>query len=232
MRGALAMIIVLLAVGCIQTANEHVVGSSFTTQVVTSSTNAGQQPQTTVLQTTSTLTSASTENFAALGVKVTDNSSGAPLEGVNVFLGDGYYGCDTGDDGRCVLGGFSWGDYSLTAGAKGYTAYRGPIRLNPGKNELELSLEATPLKPVSFVLEGEVIDIVSARGTRSENHFVMLRIENGTDYYLFDKNGLNQRQADYAGKRVSVTGYFGDGFIGWQQQPAKGLFVETITTLG
>ena len=223
------IVLTLIACGCIQEPHEGLT----TTMEATSS---SLTPTTTFVPSTTTVASSSATTSTEIGVdtarlyaRVVDKGGGNPVAGALVFLGMGHDNCRTDVEGECVIEGFPGGDYSLNAMKRGYVRYFSPIHLNRGENYAAIALERQSEEPAAVEAQGTVIEVVAAKGTKSENHYIKLKGV-GQEQYLFDEFGLNA-YGEYVGKMVRVKGYAGMGFIGWQHQETEGIFVEEITSL-
>jgi hypothetical protein len=186
-------------------------------------------PPTTIAPTT-------TADTAILHATVIDKTTGEPIENVIVYLGSmgGSGKCYTDGGGKCSIEGVSWGSYAVNVFKKGYN--RPAIkRGNIGKEEknisVELKLEKKSEIPTSFTVEGTVIEIITAEGTRSENHYYKIRDDDGNEEYIFNKIGVNQGFEEFVNKRVRITGFREIGFIGWQHEKVEGIYVEEIEVI-
>jgi hypothetical protein len=158
---------------------------------------------------------------------VTDKDSKAPIEGAIVILG-GYYECYTNREGRCSINISVSGEYGLESFRKGYNRSLSQIVLQIGQNNFSIELEKKPNMPESFVTEGKIIEIVFAKGTRSEDHIFKIKRDSGEEYNIFNEMGKNTGFSSYVNKRVRITGFNEAGFIGWAGTPSEGIYVEEI----
>lgn len=91
-----------------------------------------------------------------------------------------------------------------------------------------MELEKKFKTPTSFTVEGIVIKIITAEGTRSENQYYKIKTDDRNEEYLFDEIGMNQGFEEFVDKRVSINGFKEIGFIGWQHEQVEGIYVEAI----
>lgn len=165
---------------------------------------------------------------ATLHVVVTDNATNEPIENAIVYLGTGFWKHYTDDEGKCVLSGVPWGDYGVGVFRKEYHRFQESRHLVAGDNFLAVELERRAEIPDSFTIEGTVVEIVTAEGTRSENHCFKVREDSGTEEYIFDDVGMNRGFTQFVNKEVRITGYRDVGYIGWEHEEAEGIYVEEI----
>ena len=172
-----------------------------------------------------------TTNLANLYCTVIEKNTGTPIENAIVYLGTGYWSCHTDSDGKCLIKDFSWGDYGLGVFKKGYTRYAESVHFEKGDNSLSIELEKSET-PQSVSIEGKLIDIVNAEGSKSENHYFRIKADNGEEYYVFNEVGENWWDNDswkeFINKNVSIVGFIETGYIGWQHEEAEGIYVESI----
>ncbi len=169
------------------------------------------------------------ENTANVQVSVIDKTTGDPIENAIVYLGTGgYRKCYSNSEGKCSIEGFVWGDYSLGVFKKGYYRYEESRHFEKGDNFVTVKLEKKTKIPTSFTVEGTVIKIITAKGTRSENQYYKIKTNDGTEEYLFDEIGMNRGFERFVNKKVRITGFKEIGFIGWQHEQVEGIYVESI----
>jgi len=77
-------------------------------------------------------------------------------------------------------------------------------------------------------IEGTVIEVITAKGTKSENHYFKIKDHSGKEEYLFNDAGRNVGFEGYLNKKIKVTGYAEIGKIGWQGEEVLGIYVEKI----
>lgn len=169
------------------------------------------------------------ENSTRVEVTVIDSVTKKPIKGVVVYLGDGAAGrCYSKSNGRCTIKGVAWGDYSLGLFKRGYSRYTQSHHFKKGYNFVNVQLRKKNKVPTLLRLEGSIIKVVSAKGTRSENQYYMIESKNGVQEYLFDSTGANRGFEKFVNKRVVIEGFRGMGFVGWQHMKVKGIYVENI----
>jgi hypothetical protein len=130
-----------------------------------------------------------------------------------------------------------WGEVYLNAFMKGYS--RADQRIVLAQNEIrevnfELDPKNTSIEQVTITGTVEV-RIVKA-GTRSENRYVELHPSNMEVILMFDEIGMNTIRKetlgmaveDVIGKLVTITGFYEIGYIGWEHEKARGIYVEDI----
>lgn len=172
----------------------------------------------------------SENSLSVLQAIVIDSETKKPIINTAVYLGTGKLECLTNDEGECQIKDFSWGDYSLSAHKKGYERFTDSKHFEKGENNITIKLKKQPSTPESLVIEGTIIIITTAEGTRSENNYFKIRDLNGNEEYLFNEVEHNEGFG-LLDKKVKITGYKGTGFIGWQSDTTEGIFVETIEEL-
>ena len=168
-----------------------------------------------------------------LNAIVIDDTSQEPIENAIVYLGvDGGSGLEyTDEEGKTSFQDFIYGSYRLNVFKKGYSRYSESYNFEAGELNLTIELKKKSEMPTSFSLEGTIIEVVTAEGTRSENHYFKIRI-NGTNEegYLFNEIGINSGFNSYVNKKVNITGFRETGFIGWQHEEIEGIYIEEINT--
>ena len=188
-------------------------------------------PPTTVAPTTvapTTVAPTTTADTAILHATVIDKTSGKPIENAIVYLGRGYWKCHTGNEGKCLIKDFVWGDYGLGIFKKGYNRYTKSNHFDKGDNYITVELEKKSEILTSLTVEGTVIEIIIDEGSESENHYYKIRDNEGNEEYLFNEIGVNQGFEEFVNKKVSITGFKETGFIGWQHEQVEGIYVESI----
>jgi hypothetical protein len=175
----------------------------------------------------------SAENTATLHATVIDKTTGEPIENVIVYLGstEASGKCYTDKEGKCSIPGVNWGSYGVNVFKKGYNrpdVKRGDIGKEEKSVNVELKLEKKSEIPTSFTMEGTVLEIITAKGTRSENHNYKIRDSEGNEEYIFNEIGENQGFEEFVNKRVAITGFKELGFIGWEHVEVEGIYVESI----
>ncbi|MFH1750338.1 MAG: hypothetical protein ABH863_01530 [Candidatus Micrarchaeota archaeon] len=172
----------------------------------------------------------STENTARVQVNLIDKTTGDPIENAIVYLGStGASGkCYSNSEGKCLIGDFIWGDYSLGVFKRGYNRLQVSGHFERGTNSVNLELEKKPETPTSFTLEGTVIKTITSEGTRSENQYYKIKTDDGDEEYLFEETGMNEGFEEFVNKRVNIIGFKEMGFIGWQHEQVEGIYVESI----
>jgi len=99
-----------------------------------------------------------------LDAVVVDNETGEPVEGALVFLGRGSdWKCYTSNQGSCRIDNFAFGDYSLNVVKKNYVSHSFNPTITEDNNHFFIEIEQKPEPDTSFVIEGKVIEIVTAR---------------------------------------------------------------------
>jgi hypothetical protein len=170
-------------------------------------------------------------DIVILNIFVIDSLSQEPIENATVYLGaSGGSGMSyTDSQGNAILQGFVYGSYCLNVFKKGYQRFFQSYDFAIGEQNLTIELTKKLNSTVSFTLEGIVIEVVTAEGTLSENHYLKIKI-NGTDKeeYIFNEIGINSGFANYVNKKVEITGFFETGFIGWQFEKTNGIYIESI----
>jgi hypothetical protein len=170
-----------------------------------------------------------------LNCVVTDNDTNSPIENAIVYLGTGFWSCHTDSQGMCSIKNFPWGDYGFGVFKKGYNRYAENVHFIKGDNSFSIELEKKSLMPQSIEIEGEVIEIVAAEGSQSENHYFKIRDNNGNEEYIFNEIGQNwwdnNNWKEFINKSVRITGFRETGYIGWQHEEAEGIYVESIELL-
>jgi len=140
----------------------------------------------------------------------------------------------TDNEGKCSIEGVPWGSCAVNAFKKGYNR-SDTKRVNIGREEknvsVELKLERKSEIPASFTVEGTVIEIITAEGTRSENRYYKIRSNDGNEDYIFNKIGVNLGFEEFVNKRVRITGFREIGFIGWEGEEVEGIYVEEIEVI-
>ena len=173
-----------------------------------------------------------TADLSNLNCTVTDKDTNNPIENAIVYLGTGFWSCHTDDKGKCSIRNFSWGDYGLGVFKKGYNRYTASNHFTKGDNSLSIELEKKSEMPQSIEIEGKVIEIVTAEGTKSENHYYKIKDNNGNEEYIFNEIGQNWWDYDnwkeFINKSVRITGFREIGYIGWQHEEAEGVYVELV----
>ena len=170
-------------------------------------------------------------DLVTLNIIVIDETSQEPIENAIVYLGANavtgmYY---TDDEGQTSLAGFVYGSYSLSVFKKGYDRFSQSYDFEAGEHNLTISLKKKPEVPISFSIEGTIIEIITAKGTRSENCYYKIIID-GTnkEEYTFNEIGVNEGFSSYVNKTVEITGFIETGFIGWQFEEVHGIYIENI----
>ncbi|MCX6745414.1 MAG: hypothetical protein NTX00_00150 [Candidatus Parcubacteria bacterium] len=168
-------------------------------------------------------------SLVVLNSLVLDKSSKKPVVDAFVYIGTGFWQCQTDNQGGCTITNkqFAPGDYGVGAYKKGYQRTTIMAKFVPGENSLTLEIEPT-LTPQALTLTGIVKEIVSAPGSKSENRVDVIKTDNGKEYYLFNNIGENTGFENYVGKKVTITGYIDNGFVGWQHNVWSGIYVEEI----
>lgn len=163
-----------------------------------------------------------------LYVKVFDEKTEKPVKRAIVYLGTGYWKSYTNKKGECVIKGFPFGDYSLGVFKKGYERFTRNFHFKKGKNYVTVRIRKKEKEPESVVLEGKIIEIVTGKGTRSENHYFMIVDKEGKREYIFNELGENKGFERFVNKEVEIKGFKETGFIGWEHKGVKGIYVEKI----
>jgi hypothetical protein len=172
-------------------------------------------------------------NLAILHATVVDKTTKQPIQGVIVYFGYHFpetWRCHTDADGKCSISNkhFAGGDYGLNAFKKEYNRYAESGHFEKGDNYFTIELEENPEVPASLSITGTVIEIVIAKGTRSENHYFKIKDERGREEYIFNEIGENYGFDGFTGKKVGIRGFRELGFIGWQHEEIEGIYVEEI----
>ncbi|OYT37461.1 hypothetical protein B6U82_01685 [Candidatus Pacearchaeota archaeon ex4484_31] len=171
-----------------------------------------------------------TTDTATLYVTVIDKTSKKPVENAIVYLALGHWRCHTNNEGKCIIKDFPRGDYELGVFKKGYNRFTSSVHFEKGKNYFTVVLEKKPEIPRSFSIEGIVIEVAGAIGTKSEFHYYKIRDKDGNEEYIFDEIGLNNF-GKFVGKKVRITGFREKGFIGWDFKEVEGIYVEEIEVI-
>ena len=160
---------------------------------------------------------------------VINKATKKPVAGAIVYIGTGFWQCQTDNQGGCTITNkqFAPGDYAVGSYKKGYLRSIVRTKFTPGENSLTLEIEPATL-PETLILTGTVEEIITVAGSKSENHYFKIKTEKGDEYYLFNNIGNNTGFESFIDKKVTITGYKGKGFIGWQYQEAEGIYVEEI----
>ncbi|MBD3313803.1 hypothetical protein GF345_05155 [Candidatus Woesearchaeota archaeon] len=167
-----------------------------------------------------------------LSVKIIDKETGEPVEDAIFYVGNGFSIKQTDREGKCMVAENNVGSYAVNAYKRGYERYSDHITLEEGENRLMIELVKDESSLPQISVEGEVVDIIAAEGTKSENHFIKIRYDDGEEDYLFNKIGYNRIDGEFIGKKVRIQGYKDMGFIGWQHQEQEGIYVEKIEVVG
>lgn len=182
------------------------------------------------------LATPSSSDLAVLHATVIDEATGKPVAGAIVYIGyrsPESWRCHTDEKGECVLqsDAIGWGDYGVSAFKKGYEHVSESVHLKPGDNyiTIELPKKSQPLE--SATVSGVLIEVVAAEGTRSENHYVKIREDDGQTEFVFNEVGENEGFDEFIGKRVQIQGFRDVGRVGWQAQEVEGIYVERITVV-
>lgn len=184
-----------------------------------------------VTQTTPPTDVLTDENTATLLATVVD-TDGKPVENAIVYLGaEGASGkCYTNEEGKCSIPGVYWGSYAAAVFKKGYDRsdfQRGNTKKEDEYFDVQFTLEKKS-NPSSVSITGMVIEVITAKGSRSENHYLKIRDETGNEEYIFDGIGVNKGFEEFIDKQVEIIGYKEIGFIGWEHEPVEGIYVESI----
>jgi hypothetical protein len=164
-------------------------------------------------------------------VTVIDKTTKEPIENAIAYLGRGYWKCYTNNNGMCSIKKISYGDYGLGVFKKEYHRFTSSDHFKEGENYRIIEIERTPEILPSFSLKGTVIEVVINKGTRSENRYYKIKDDFGNEEYLFNDIGENQDFEDFINKKVEIRGFKETGFIGWQGERVKGIYVEEIKLL-
>ncbi len=173
-------------------------------------------------------------DFSTLHATVVDQATNEAIPNAIVYLGahpSDTSRCKTDANGICSIRDFGWGDYGLSAYMKGYARYAQSAHFEKGSNEVIIKLEKKSEALSPLTIQGDVIEIIVAEGTRSENHYLKLRSDTGEEYYLFNDIGENYGFEGFINKRVQVKGYLEQGTAGWQAQGFEGIYVEAISKI-
>ncbi|PIN87164.1 hypothetical protein COV19_01070 [Candidatus Woesearchaeota archaeon CG10_big_fil_rev_8_21_14_0_10_44_13] len=163
---------------------------------------------------------------------VTDKDTQKPIEGAVVYVGN-FYKCHTDSQGKCAINDVpARGSYSLGVFKGGYGRYQTSTMIFVGDNEFAVILEKKSETPSSLTIEGEVVEIVDNKGSRSENRYLKIRADDGKEEYIFDELGSNEGFEEFIDKKVRITGFKETGFIGWQHTETEGIYVESIEKIG
>lgn len=173
-------------------------------------------------------------NYSSLHATVIDYDTGIPVKGSIVYLG--YHSptesrCCTDEKGQCTIENFVYGDYSLNVFKKGYNRFSEPIHFNRGDNFLIIRIKKSSAPTKEVIVRGMVREIITAKGSRSENHYLKIIESNGKEWYLFNEIGENYGFENYIGDTVEIKGFIDIGYIGWQHEPVEGIYVEQIRKL-
>lgn len=165
-------------------------------------------------------------------VKVTE-ATGEPITNAIVYLGDGFWRCSTDSYGICSIKNFPGGSYWAGIYKKNYERVGNSTELNYGENNFNMVLKKRATGVESVDLKGKVIIVTTAKGTRSENNYLKLKEDSGTEHYIFDEIGDNviPNQNNFINSEVEIKGYIENGFIGWQHDEIDGIYVEMINKI-
>lgn len=170
------------------------------------------------------------ETLSVLQATMIDADTQKPIANAIVYLGTGYFKCYTNDKGKCQIKDFSLGDYALSAHKKEYERFTDSKHFEKGENDITIKLQKQPSMPQSLIIEGTIIEIVTAEGSKSENRYFKIRDLNEKEEYLFNDVEHNEGFG-FVNKKVKITGYKETGFIGWQSKQVEGIFVEKVEKL-
>ncbi len=179
---------------------------------------------------------------AAINVVVFDNVTLEPIEDAVLYLGVVYSGdgdagiAHTDSNGHAWFDDLSPGSYCLFVCKKGYQRYFLSCTAQAGNGTYLVGLTKQPETPIQITVEGTLLEIIKAPGTRSEEHYYVIRID-GTDQeeYIFNEVGWNyvyRSFSAYVNTTVCIKGYMGLGTTGtWYFQDVNGIYIEEITTI-
>jgi len=167
-----------------------------------------------------------TSDEVILNSFVTDKNTKEPIENAAVYLG-GYWKCYTDKYGKCSIKINVSGAYGISAFKKEYNHSGNVTVLKIGENNFSIELEKKPEIPESVSIEGKIIENVTLKGTKSENHIFTIRNDNGEEYYIFNEIGQNNGFG-LVNKRVRIIGFKDLGNVGWQRHEVEGICVENI----
>jgi hypothetical protein len=173
------------------------------------------------------------EKTTSLHAKVIDKTTGEPIENVLLYLGiEGASGdCYTNEKGEGLIEDFVEGDYRFSAFKKGYDRYTTEDHFAKGYNYRNIELEKKIENHTSFTIEGVIIEDITGKGTKSEDHFCIIRDDSNNTEYIFNELGANHGCEDFIDRRVCLTGFKEAGFIGWQHEEVEGIYVEEIRAI-
>jgi len=169
-----------------------------------------------------------TQDSAILKVTVTDSGTKKPVINAIVYLGRGDdWKCFTNNEGKCQIITSSRGNYGLGVYKKGCERFTKSIYLEKGQNDIIVELKQLSI-PETLQIEGTIIEIITDKGTMSENHYFKIKDFFGKEEYLFNYLGENVGFDKYINKRTKITGYKQTGHIGWMGRDIEGIYVEKI----
>ena len=169
-----------------------------------------------------------TTNSSNVNVEVIDNETEEPIENAIVYVGNGFWNFYTNSEGVCSIIDIPWGSYALSVYMKEYERFSMSCYFEIGVNNLTIRLDKKSEIPLSFSMEGVVLEIITGPGTRSENHYFVIKDSNDGEEYLFNEIGYNRGFDEFVNKTVRITGYKEYGFIGWQHEKVEGIYIESI----
>ena len=156
---------------------------------------------------------------------VVDENSGRPVEDATVIL-QGYEPTRTDYRGAYVTEGFSGGEARISVYKLGYLPSRIVVYNTEGE---PLVFDITLEKPSQHLtIQGRVVKIIVAEGTRSKITFFMIRGDDGAERYLFDETGSSGGFDSWQDTEVEITGFIDTGFVGWERREEQGIFVTDI----
>ncbi|MFC1521785.1 hypothetical protein ACFL6Y_05205 [Elusimicrobiota bacterium] len=169
---------------------------------------------------------------ATLHVDVSDNRTGEPIKNALVFLGDGNGPCSTSAKGKCELRDFPRGSRYMNVFKKGYFRSMNDEEFQDGENFRIIKLIKRFKEPRSISIEGTIFEVVTAKGTKSENRLYKIKHED-RQYYIFNEigfQGIGGKNGfpGLVGKTVIVNGFFEIGFVGWKRAKVEGIYMEEI----
>jgi len=172
-------------------------------------------------------------NLAILQATVIDKTTNEPIQNAIVYFGYHFpetWRCHTDAEGKCSITNkhFAGGDYGLNAFKRGYNRYAESGHFEKGNNYLTIELGEKSEVSASLSITGTVIEVVTAKGTQSENHYFKIKDERGNEEYIFNEIGENYDFDEFVDEKVEIKGFRELGFIGWQHEEVKGIYVEEI----
>lgn len=166
---------------------------------------------------------------------VTSESSGAPVSGAQVIIGD--HNVESEEDGYYELLGIPVGDRDIAVLAAGYEEYRGTVTVEAGSQGTSFNVELTP-KPETATVFGQVTDAESGEPiadvnvsigashclTREDGNYTLATVPVGSRVISAVKNGYG-----YVPESITVTSPTTEKNIQMTPSPTTGEVRGTVT---